>query len=272
MFDLYLFNNSHILNNLNQTLKMKTPNQLKKIVVVAICAMVISSCEKPEVATGISSIDDEEVVSKTVKPFLHMSFDSDVSEEEASAMFNKALQDYYKKENRLGKISSTKNWTYRITTRTGNSKHDGTDGAVKSTVRFRTNTGWHHWTVYLNNPGDDREKGKTDYYGIDITFDQSVRWVELSSASISLKGKDGWVFNKFKVDMTKLMQPLSENKYSGSSLLEPVINPAGKLDNNSSNGWDTWDSRYDSANNGYGWGRIALKQPSNPPGDLDWSN
>ncbi|GAA4276121.1 hypothetical protein [Aquimarina mytili] len=246
---------------------MKTRNQLKKIVLVAICAMICLSCEKPEEALEINNIQTEEVITKTVRPFLHMSFDADVSEEEASRMFNEALQEYYSKEIALGKIS-TKNWTYRITTRTGNGKYDGTDGAVKSTVRFRTNTGWHYWTVYLNNPGDDREKGKTDYYGIDITFDQSLRWVELSSASISLKGKDKWAFNKFKVDMTKQMQPLSANKYSGSSLLEPVINPIAALDNNSANGWDTWDSRYDAANNGYGWGRIALKQPSNPPGDV----
>ncbi|MEW7289595.1 hypothetical protein [Aquimarina sp. 2304DJ70-9] len=247
---------------------MKTLNNFKKYVLIAACTIVITSCEKSEVDTEINTIETtEEVVTKTVKPFLHMSFDADVSEEEASALFNKAVEEYYLKENDFSK-RSTKNWVYRITTRTGNGKYDGTDGAVKSTVRFRTNTGWHHWTVYLNNPGNDREKGKTDYYGIDITFDQSLRWVELSSASISLKGKDKWVFNKFKVDMTKLMQPGNESSYSGGSLLEPVINPAGSLDNNSTNGWDTWDSRYDSANNGYGVGRIALKQPSNPPGDV----
>ncbi len=246
---------------------MKTLNNFKKYVLIAACTIVITSCEKSEVDTEINTIETtDEVVTKTVKPFLHMSFDADVSEEEASAMFNKALEEYYNK-NALSKIS-TKNWTYRITTRTGNSKYDDTDGAVKSTVRFRTNTGAHTWTVYLDNTGNDREKGQTDYYGIDITFDQSLRWVELRSASISLKGKDKWVFNKFKVDMTKLMQPGSESNYLGGSLLEPVINPAGSLDNNSTNGWDTWDSRYDSANNGYGTGRISLKQPSNPPGDV----
>ncbi len=223
----------------------------KKNVVLALCILGVVSCEKTETDTEILNIKEQEgFISTTgnsdtavaddqsegIQPILHMYFGPEVSEEEGLAKFDKAIAKYHNNNLKLDLLDwpGTPPWYYRVYTKTGTyedsgSYHCGTDGSVQISIDFRTNLGFIYQNdIVLNNPGDDREGGWDVYY-LSLNPQKSgntVNWIEIASAGIKLKGKDGWFLKRLTVVADK-------NDYTSLS-----SKPEIWLDNNTNNGWD----------------------------------
>ncbi len=220
----------------------------------ALCILAISACEKSEEAVPEISNEQEDFMSVTGKsdtkieenvtveiPLLHRSYSADLSEEEAEAKFEKAVAEYMHKNSvstNQQKGFSTR-WYYRIRTKTGTQKDNETDGDARASVRFRTSRGiYTHSISNLDNAGDDRERGQTDYYYLSASYSgQAISWVEVQSAKISLKGTDGWFVTNYDVYVYPSYQTVSA---TGSSYLRSY--PNVWLDNTFFWGWDTYST------------------------------
>lgn len=233
---------------------MKTVTNLKKYVLGVVCMLVIFSCEKEEVLAPESSSELEGFMSKTGKNdtkidenvneailVLHKQYSDGISEEEASVDFEKLVAEYVRQNpvdvNQQKGVSTE--WFYRIKTKTGSQGDNETDGDVKARVKFRTSKGvTYHSISNLDKSGNDRERGQTDYYLYKTRYSgQAVSWVEIQSATISLKGTDGWFITVFDV----YTYPLYQNApVTGGTAVRST--PNVWLDNNYFWGWDTYST------------------------------
>lgn len=229
---------------------MKTINNLKKYLGLAVLAIFIASCEKADLeenTTTVSLQQQEEGFKSTTgnsdselenmssdKPILHLKYRGHLSEGEANAKFEKDSKlfiEEYKKKNR----GVSTEWFYRVATNTGTQSNNGTDGDVWATVTFKTNKG-NKSTGYkeLDNFGDDREEGDWDYYVFKTSFPgQAVSWVEAKSSCLALKGKDGWFIKRFYVQVYTSIQSIASSGYT-SIISQPDV----WLDSNSSSKFD----------------------------------
>ncbi|WP_109436279.1 hypothetical protein [Aquimarina sp. AU119] len=191
---------------------MKKLGGFKKMVWISLGVLLIVSCEQPDGVTEFINTNDQagfmsttgnsdkiidEAELETISPLLHMSFDGDVSEEQASTKFNEAVAVYLTNNKSDNKGSGTE-LLYRIWNYTGTKKDNDTDGKVKAHVGFNTNKGeYYDINVILDNEGDDREGG-WDYYLIKTNLPkEDVAWVELRNAFIQLQGQDGWYLKRY---------------------------------------------------------------------------
>ena len=160
-----------------------------------------------------------------------MHFDANLSKTEVLKRFNQESKNYIQSHHK----ASTQ-WFYEILTLTGTQDKNGTDGKVRASVYFNTSRGAHeHENVRLANPGDDREGG-WDVYLLDTAFpNYAVDWVEAESASISLKGKDGWFLKDFEV----LAFYFHQNVPATNST-RILSSPNVWLDNHCKKCWDTY--------------------------------
>lgn len=192
--------------------------------------------------------DDDAANTATSSPVLHMSFKSDVSEEDMEAQWAEAVEEY---NNNTLESRATTEWCYRVIIRTGNQTHNGTNGAVRSRVIFNTSRGrvTHHAT--LNHTGR-RGEGTTDSYLIPVSLQPATNWVELRSARIQLQGRDGWFITDFDAQIRDEDQPstLSGGSANGNSFI--FSDPDIWLDNNLVNNWDTFNT------GNVGFGRVTF--------------
>lgn len=231
---------------------MKRLENFKKLIWVGVCTLFIVSCEQPDSKADFINTNPEESfisttgnsdtfinkdISEVVKPLLHMSFDKDLSEEEASAKFDKAIEAYLTKNKNQNKGTSIE-WLYRIWNYTGTNNYNDTDGSVRAFVGFNTSRGeYYHTNVILDNSGDDREGG-WDYYLIQTNFSQQeVTWIELKNAFIQLQGTDGWYLKSYYLlvlDSDQILPAI------GSSTI--VSEAEVWLDNTCDLCWDTFST------------------------------
>ncbi|MEW7289594.1 hypothetical protein [Aquimarina sp. 2304DJ70-9] len=215
---------------------------------VIVCVLLITSCEQPDGEAEFINTNDREAFVKddifieeeSVKPLLHLSFDGNLTEEEASARFNKAIAEYKLKNKNQNKGLSTE-WFYRIATLTGTQSNNGTDGPVRASVYFSTNKGAHAAkNIILDYPSiDERELGKWDYY-LFKTFlpGKAVSWVHISSSTIQLQGTDDWFLKQFHTYMITEDQTVAA---TGATNIYTF--PNVWLDNTCASCWDSYRKR-----------------------------
>ncbi len=229
---------------------MKRFEKLQKLGCVLVCTLLIIACEKSDgesefidaqekegfmSETGKHDSEIEELQSDEVTLVLHMSFDGDLSEEEASAKFDVAVKNHFKNNSIQSKDVSTE-WGYRIATHTGPQSNNNTDGEVQAKAYFKTNQGTYVYNRILDNVGNDREKNQWDYYYFTVSPNNAViSWIELTKASIRLKGTDGWFIKRFYVQVYPGIQTISATGYTYI-----ISSPNTWLDNNTASGWDTY--------------------------------
>ncbi len=187
---------------------------LKTSILIMILGVVFVACEKsedviPEEAIEFnnegaqSEVDNHDHLVSTkdaqVGSVLHMSFDKNLSDDEAERAWDSAVKNYLIKNPNQNKGVSTEAY-YQVVTKTGSQATNGTDALVQASADFNHSGGSFHTDyITLNNPGDDREEGQKDFYLIRIYFPNiTISWIEVEHAHIRLQGTDGWVVNSFK--------------------------------------------------------------------------
>ncbi|NQY05207.1 MAG: hypothetical protein HRT68_03120 [Flavobacteriaceae bacterium] len=225
---------------------------MKKVnFLVLLLTLAIISCDKEELVeanlqsdaeqfisnTGNSDKEGEIVESEDVEIALHMSFDENISEEDALATFERATADYLASQPQEAWVNK---FRYRITTKTSSTNNYGTDAPVYSKVKFYTNRGNFQYTKRLDNPNkNDFKEGKTDYFLLEVTTNYPPCWIRLvpNGSLVKLQGTDGWGLTKLVIDMTESMQ-LGGADASGHISMTDYPNVL--LDNISSNYWDEY--------------------------------
>lgn len=214
----------------------------------------VASCEQPDGGTDFINTNDQvgfmsttgnsdkiiEYKSEPELPLLHVRLNGDLSEEEATARFDKAVAEYMGKSNRPDKAVSTE-WYYKIATLTGSQFGNGTDGNIRASVYFATDKGGYHAkNLVLDYPHIDvAEPGKWDYYLFMASMPgQAVSWVRMSASNIQLQGTDAWFLKEFHSYMVASDQtvPASGNSYLMSF-------PDVWLDNTCTTCWDSYTKR-----------------------------
>jgi len=121
---IYLNTLNRFLDNcfLNfKTLKMKNLINISTTLLLFVCVMLFTSCEKPEEAPYIVNEKGEDFMSTTGKsdsvidenlseiknPVLHMSYDNNVSKEEVYTKFDKVVEEYKRKNKDQNKGANT---------------------------------------------------------------------------------------------------------------------------------------------------------------------
>ncbi len=232
---------------------MKRWGNFKKMVWIGVCTLLVVSCEQPDgeaefintneqagfmSTTGNSDEYIEDKIGSEV-PLLHKRLDGYLSEKEASAQFDIAVVEYMSKNQKQEKAVSTE-WYFRIATYTGTQSDNGTDGEVRAGVYFKTDKGTYNLqNIVLNNPGDDHEIGKWDYYLFKASMPgQAVSSVEIKSTNIKLKGTDGWFVKQFHTYMVA-----SDQTVPATGATNIYTFPDVWLDNTCANCWDTYRKR-----------------------------
>lgn len=228
---------------------------LKLSMLVSICCLVAISCNKdeelafdPNLEEGLKSNTGEQVITSEPNEDLvksevvyHKSYSKDLSVEEADALWN---QEVAQLELPSLKMAKSTEWFHWVRTRTGTQSNNDTDGDVYVRIYYKTDIGNYVKGTFLDNFGDDREKGDWDYYLVrSYISGQAISWVEEQSARLYLKGKDGWFVTHFYVCMLQNKQNIPS---TGGSHIH--TNPYVWLDNSTDSGWDS----YFTGNVGYG--------------------
>ncbi|WP_298319571.1 hypothetical protein [uncultured Aquimarina sp.] len=233
---------------------MKNFRNLWMCASIAIGVFLIISCEKTEVSTETLEIQKEEFMNTTEysdqpldideeeiqEPVLHMSFDSTMDEETKALEWEKAVQEYIRK-NPISNKTSSSDFFYGVTTVTGTGTHDKTNGKVMVSIRYNTDTQFVTSSyVNLDIPNvNDRQYGSEDFYLIRGSIPgQLISYVELSSAKFALQGKDGWVPKQLTVSVYPSWQIDQLGRFipsAGYSLISEA--PNVQLDNQTSSGW-----------------------------------
>lgn len=225
---------------------MKKINLYRTLAFLFVCNFFAVSCEKSETETELPIEESQvegfnsktgnndssvEMTSEALSPLLHVRYDASLTKEEAEASFDTAVSEFVKENGHASKSSSY--FTFRVQTRTGNLAHSQTDGSVWARFNFLTDKGYKYlpWTK-LNNAGDDRQNGAWDFYYFG-THVSSINWLEGKSASLALKGTDGWYVKYFDVRVYATDQYVSA---TGNTRI--LSNPEIWLDNATANGWD----------------------------------
>jgi len=222
------------------------------LVAVFALSVVLTSCEQEAILpdTDLEITNDAEQFKSTsgnadgvqpsnsdiTTPVLHHRFTGNMSREEVEAQWETMVADYVSniETTELEERGVSTEWFYSIYTRTGTQTHNDTDGDVYSYVTFDTDRGSRQQGAWLNNFGDDREKGDWDVYLIRTYMPGlAVSWVEARSGQLVLKGTDGWFVTDFDVHVFRSQQSISAAGYTRFYTAPNVW-----LDNATSSGWD----------------------------------
>jgi len=229
---------------------METLKKLSVYALIISLSIGLFSCEKSEIETSESSLEEEGFKSTTgnsdteslqfetlegeiqmeAKPLIIKYYPESFTEEEATAQFekdSKHLMEEYRK-----KGVSTE-WFYRVNIRTGTQSNNTTNGRVSSYVRFRTDKGYVSQRYTLPNAG--RNPGWV-YYVADTYYPgKAVSWVEIHCTQLALRGTDAWFPTNYNVGAGSWFQnvPATGNTRINAS-------PNVWLDSNCSTCWDTY--------------------------------
>ncbi|MRI01453.1 hypothetical protein GH721_12995 [Kriegella sp. EG-1] len=213
-----------------------------------IMVLLMTSCQKEENKINIDDSLEEGFTSKTgnndselnntqefLIPLLHRQYNSSLSKEEATSKFNEAITKFEKENGNANKSASY--FYFDVQTRTSNYNHSQTDGSVWARFNFVTDKGNLNlpWTR-LNNEGNDRENGAWDFYHF-RTHVSSINWLEAKSATLALRGTDGWHVKYFD---TRVYSWDQFSSATGNT--RAISNPEIWLDNNTSTGWDYYNT------------------------------
>jgi len=240
---------------------LKVKIALSSLLMLATIAILLTSCEQEAILPTVdsnetivndtegfksitgksdSSLDDE---NEAIDPIFSMSFDGNLTKEEADAKWAEAVEEY--KSNLSGteledRAFSTE-WFFYVMTRTGTQTSNDTDAKIYTKVGFKTSKGFYATPYYrMNNPGDDFEKGDWNYFFFRTYIPyEAVEWVEAKWGTMALKGTDGWFVTNFNIFACPSYQTLPA---SGCTYL--YSQPNVWLDNPSSSGWDYYNSGY----------------------------
>jgi len=235
---------------------MKTLHIFKKPAFILLCILGITACEKTESdteiinkegfmsTTGNSNTLITENQSEAVTPIFHMSFGAEIGKEEATAKFQETIAEYHSTNNSQNRgpilTGPITKWYYRVVTITGdyedaNSYNTGTDGSVRISIDFLTDLGIITKNdLRLDNPGNDREEGTWDFYyfALDLPNPLDISWIEVESAALKLKGKDGWYIREVGIRGNE-----NDNTAQNTAL---TSRPGLWLDSDCNNCWDTF--------------------------------
>lgn len=237
---------------------MKTSTNILKCGLIAF-ALLIISCDKQETETDISkeAVIEEGFMSTTehsdseieesqegLYPLLHISFDASLSEEEADAKFQTEISKLEKEVDQTTNKGG-RSVFYSIRTRTGGCTNCKTDGRVEASVSFKSQEGISYSPkLYLDNHGDDRERGQWDFYIFVHKIDVWDEWIAVNRATINLQGRDGWYIKKLDVIIESINVPMFQWSVTGRSHLDSY--PELWLDNKYLTSWDSFSTRWAS--------------------------
>jgi hypothetical protein len=228
---------------------------LKLSLIVSLSCLLAISCNKdeelkpdPNMEEGLKSkTGDGDIASESnaipleSEVLYHKSYSKDLSLEEADALWNEEMINLQLPSLKMAKSTE---WFHWVRTRTGTQSYNDTDGDVYVRIYYKTDIGYYVTGSFLDNFGDDREKGDWDYYLVRSSISgKAVSWVELNSSRLYLKGTDGWFVTHFYVGLYRSKQNIPS---TGGSYIFSY--PYVWLDNSSSSGWDS----YYTGNIGYG--------------------
>lgn len=235
---------------------MKKIFSLKKCAIVTtLFIFMITSCEKETIVTNEPTQNIEEGFKSQTgnndtvldienesesKPALHMSYSSDLTQEESKAKFDLEVKKFISNRKKLKGRGVSTEWFYKVYTYTGTQTHNNTDAAVRSKITFKTNKGSVIHTYTLDQPLlNDREKGSHDWYLMIRSYypGQAVDWVEVTKGQLQLNGTDGWFVKRFHIYIYTQDQSVPATGFSRLYSYPDVW-----LDNNSNSGWDTYDT------------------------------
>lgn len=104
-------------------------------------------------------------------------------------------------------------WRLQLRVKTSTIKNADSDSKLQ--VQFRSNESSKY---YLNNGGDDREKGKTDIYEI---LDPNIRTIEdIQFIRFMILGKDKWCVEKVELVVNGSPIPVFEKVYPGGRCMD----------------------------------------------------
>lgn len=179
-----------------------------KTIYLAIAIIVaMSSCQKIDdlkKAEGLKSttgsqeynVEDEEGIVESEVVF-HKHYDGNLTKEEVNALWEEDVKGLT-----FAPLKGySTEWFHKVQIRTGTQTNNETDGAVACKIVYRTSHHSNAYTSYrnLDNPGDDREGGWDIYILRSTISGSAIQWIELKSASLRLKGTDGWFVTDFDV-------------------------------------------------------------------------
>lgn len=234
---------------------LKVKIVLFSLLMLVTAAILLTSCEQETILSGVDSnetmVNDMEGFKSTtnnadssfddsnevLEPIFSMSFDGDLTREEADAQWAKAVEEYKSNLNstELENRAFSTEWFFYAVTRTGTQTSNDTDAKINVRVGFNTSKGYYTTPFYrMNNPGNDFEKGDWNYFFFRTYIPyEAVEWVEAKWGQLALKGTDGWFVTNFNVFVSRLHQTLPASGYTYM-----YSQPNVWLDNPSSGGWD----------------------------------
>lgn len=174
------------------------------LIIFCIAFLATVSCKKKDDVPDFESVNNVSDRQPS-KPVLHMSFKAGTPEDEIEKQWDEAVLSL-KNETHIQKTSGSDTYYYHIRTETGTKKYDATDSPVSGYVYF-TKDGYLRGALdfYLNNPGDDREKGQIDLYLFPVEVEIPFHKIAFTSAYVEMGGNDGWGIEYFHAYTTAQM-------------------------------------------------------------------
>lgn len=228
---------------------MKTLLKFKAIAIILLCSLTFFSCSKNETVTT-ENTNQEEFLSTTensiselesIKDAVELEsevifskeYDEDLTEEEASAKFDKDLKEFLLTNPQTPKKALSTEWFYNAGIRTGYQTGNTTKGLVQSRVYFRTNRGT-SWVGYNYPYGTASKPGwKFQHSRGWYPNNAPVSYVKPIGHRISMKGTDAWFVIELIADVFSFHQSIAAWGNCGLT-----SKPYVWLDSYSSSGWD----------------------------------
>jgi len=227
---------------------------LLSLIVLIMISIFITSCEKEtfdsEEASSLETLNEEEqgaVEELDVRLALQMTFDKDEKPEVIEAKWKEAVNRHLmtNQSNR-----TTTSWAFILRTVTGDGPIDGTNGTVRSTVVFNTNT---IRSTARNIPLISPSAGSVILNFFEVINADPRTTVSLRKTSVQLQGTDGWQVDRFDVYMPNWLQPDSDSGAAPIGASAIYRDPEVFLDNNNPNSFDTYNSGVQSNSGTITW-------------------
>jgi len=229
---------------------MKTLINFKVIAIIMLLSMAFYSCSEDELATtdnqeefrsttaNSTELESfEDAVELEGEVLFSKTYDEDLTPEEASALFDKDVQQYLKDNPQVPQKALSTEWVYNVGFRTGSQSYNTTNGTVQSRVYFKTNRGT-SWMAYNHPSGAASRAGyHYEYRKGWYPGRAPVSYVKPVGHRIGMRGTDGWFVTFMAVTMAGIHQTIPASGLAGLQKYPYVW-----LDSSSSNAWDFYYS------------------------------
>ena len=184
----------------------------------------------------------EDAIASRAEVVFHKSYDAELSEEEAAALWERDVKQF-KKESAQNKVNGVSTeFFFGLEIWSGTQTHNGTNGYAGFYGAFETDQGLViSQFVELNTEGElgDDAGGISDFYLVKVIIEEPndpISFVRAQWANLWLHGTDGWFVKRFSVYVEDQLQSVPAS--GRGSLIVHRINKW--LDNETSDGWDVY--------------------------------